>query len=116
MKIEKQLTDAAILKEIGERTARRRLDLQLSQADLAEEAGLSKRTVERMEAGESAQLSSMIRVLRALNLMDKLDGLIPEVTARPMELLKLKGKLRKRASSARKADKSAEEWRWGDEE
>ena len=69
MKIEKQLNDAAILKEIGERIAQRRLDLQLSQADLAEEAGLSKRTVERMEAGESTQLSSMIRVLRALNLI-----------------------------------------------
>ena len=37
MKISKLLTDDAILAEIGERVARRRLDLQLIQAEMAEQ-------------------------------------------------------------------------------
>ena len=64
MKISKLLADDAILTEIGERVARRRLDLQLTQAEMAEQAGVAKRTVERIEAGASAQMSSIIRILR----------------------------------------------------
>ena len=51
MKISELLTDNVILAEIGERIARRRLDLQLTQADVAEQAGVSKRTLERIEFG-----------------------------------------------------------------
>jgi len=54
MKISKTLADDAILAEIGERVTRRRLDLQLTQADVAEQAGVAKRTLERIEAGASA--------------------------------------------------------------
>ncbi len=51
MLISKSQSDEAVLREIGARMARRRLDFQLTQADLAEQAGVSKRTVERIEAG-----------------------------------------------------------------
>jgi len=116
MKIEKQLTDSAVLNEIGERIVRRRLDLYLAQADLAEQAGLSKRTVERVEAGHSTQIASMIRILRVLDLADNLENLIPEATSRPMELLKLKNKTRKRASPTRKTSTAGgRKWLWGDE-
>ncbi len=37
--------------EFGQRLARRRLDLDLTQAQSADEAGVGKRTVERIEAG-----------------------------------------------------------------
>ncbi len=97
MKISKLLADDAILAEIGKRIARRRLDLQLTQADLAEQAGVAKRTVERVEAGASAQMSSMIRILRVLDLLPGLDRMIPEAGPRPMDLLKRKGKVRQRA-------------------
>ena len=68
MKIEGTLTDEAILGELGERLAQRRLELQLSQETLAEQAGVSKRTVERVEAGATTQMSTMIRVMRVLGL------------------------------------------------
>ncbi|MCU7936765.1 MAG: helix-turn-helix domain-containing protein [Candidatus Thiodiazotropha sp. (ex Dulcina madagascariensis)] len=115
MKISKLLTDEAMLVEIGLRILRRRLDLQLTQAELAEQAGIAKRTVERIEAGASAQMSSMIRVLRVLELLPGLDSLIPQQSQRPMELLKRKGKVRQRASSRRKKKHSDEPWRWGEE-
>ncbi len=47
MKIQSSLPDVAILHEIGGRLARRRIDAELTQAQLAEAAGVSKRTVER---------------------------------------------------------------------
>ena len=111
----KTMTDGAVLEELGRRLERRRLDLQLTQAKLAEQAGVSKRTVERMEAGAAAQTLSLIRILRVLELLQGLDRLIPETGPRPMDLLKLKGKERKRASSSRAADQPGEAWSWGDD-
>ncbi|MBI5593527.1 MAG: helix-turn-helix transcriptional regulator [Deltaproteobacteria bacterium] len=81
MKIEGFLTDEAILAELGGRLAQRRLELQLTQEMLAEQAGVSKRTVERIEAGATAQMSTLIRMLRALELLDRLETLAPETGA-----------------------------------
>ena len=115
MKISNLLADDAILTEIGERVARRRLDLQFTQADLAEQAGVSKRTVERIEAGASAQMSSIIRILRVLELLPGLDRMISEAGPGPMDLLKRKGKVRKRASKRRQSDRPDEPWSWDDD-
>jgi len=115
MKISNFLADDVILAEIGGRVARCRLDLQLTQADLAEQAGIAKRTVERIEAGASAQMLSIIRILRALDLLSGLDRMIPEAGPRPMDLLKRKGKVRQRASKRQSADRSDKPWTWDDE-
>ncbi len=116
MKVDNTQTDEHILAEIGHRLARRRLEMQLSQAQLAEQSGLSKRTIERIEAGHSAQFLSMIRVLRVLKLLDGLDLLVPDTGPSPLDLLKLKGKTRQRASSSRARKTPASPWQWGDEE
>lgn len=115
MKISKILTDDAILAEIGERVARRRLDLQLTQAEVAEQAGVAKRTVERMEAGASAQMASVVRILRILDLLPGLDRMIPAAGPRPMDLLKQKGKVRRRASRRRQSTQSGKPWSWDGE-
>jgi transcriptional regulator with XRE-family HTH domain len=115
MKISPLLADDAILAELGERMARRRLDLQLTQADVAEQAGIAKRTVERIEAGSSAQMSSIIRILRVLELLPELDAMIPAAAARPMDLLQRKGRVRQRAPSRSRADKPEPPWSWDDD-
>jgi transcriptional regulator with XRE-family HTH domain len=115
MKISPLLTDDAVLAELGERMARRRIDLLLTQADVAEQAGIAKRTVERIEAGASAQMSSIIRILRVLELLPDLDAIIPEIAARPMDLLQRKGKVRQRAASRSRADRPEQPWSWDDE-
>lgn len=111
----KLLTDNAILAEIGKRIARYRIDSQMTQAELAEQAGVSKRTVERIEAGASVQLSTVIRILRVLDLLQGLDQMIPEPVPRPLDLLKQKGKVRQRASSSKSPEKASKKWTWGDE-
>ncbi len=115
MKIEKQMSDETILVELGQRLARRRIDMGLTQAQAAGEAGVGKRTVERIEGGRDTQVATLIRLLRALDLADELNALVPEPRLRPMDLLKLKGKERKRASS-RRSDRAEGDWQWGDEQ
>lgn len=78
-------SDTRVLQEIAEALYRTRLDRGLTQAALAIEAGVSKRTVERIESGQSTQLSSFIRILRALGLLSQLDALIPAAIKRPSE-------------------------------
>jgi transcriptional regulator with XRE-family HTH domain len=117
MRIAGQLSDQAILGEMGSRLAAARLARNLTQAALAEEAGVSKRRVERLESGEvAARLSGLVRVCRALGMVDRLDALVPSPTVSPVEQLKLAGHRRKRASGRRApATSTKREWTWGDE-
>jgi transcriptional regulator with XRE-family HTH domain len=111
--------DPAVLREIGERIARHRLRRNLTQAELARRAGVSKRTVLRLESGESTQLTNLIRILRALGMLEDLLRAIPTAQASPIEQLQTKGKQRRRASpgsSPQRSGKKNEPWRWGDEE
>jgi len=94
------MTTAEIQAELGRRLRRARLDANVRQAELARRAGLSVRTLRSIEAGADTQLSSLIRVLRALDRVEALDALLPEPTVSPMELLRRAGKRRQRASRA----------------
>lgn len=98
MNLSNQPSDEAILEELGERLARHRLDLNRTQAQLADAAGVAKRTIERLEAGKATQFANLIRVLRALGLGSRLDLLIPPAIAKPIEGIDLRGKRRRRAS------------------
>lgn len=115
MSIDPHLSDKTILADIGHRLSRRRVELELTQADLAVEAGISKRTVERFEAGESVQTTNLIRILRVMDLLEALDAVLPAAGPRPMDLLKLRGKERQRASSKKRNKESGDEWTWEDE-
>ena len=114
MKIEKLNTTPTILAEIGQRIAHRRIEMRLTQAVAAERAGIGKRTLEAIEAGNDCQFSSLISLLRVLNLFEHLNQLVPEATISPMEMLKMQGKQRKRASSPKTVTKK-QPWKWKDE-
>jgi transcriptional regulator with XRE-family HTH domain len=117
MKIESSNSDAAVLAEFGHRVARTRLEQNLSQAQLAHEAGVSKSTVERLEAGEPIKSTGLVRVLRALGRLEVLDQLLPEPLPNPVERRKQQGNLRQRARGSRQVEQSSAPgpWRWGDE-
>lgn len=119
MLIEGELTDQAVLDEVGRRLARVRLERNIGQSELAVEAGVGLATVQRLERGRSVALTSLIRVLRALDLLETLDRAVPEPLPSPVEQLQLRGRRRQRAGSSRTAraseQASEEPWRWGDE-
>ena len=115
MKIVKDISDESALKELGSRIARYRLNKNLTQAALATEAGVSRRTVVRVEQGESTQAINFIRILRALRLFENLEALIPEPAISPVERLKLRGKVRQRASAQQEGIERKEPWSWGED-
>jgi transcriptional regulator with XRE-family HTH domain len=119
MRIISDLTDMAVLREIGSRLERRRIDAALTQAELAEEAGISKRTVERIEAGHSTDFVLLLRALRVLKLFEALDQFVPDSPQSPLMLLKSRGRTRKRVGHSRRppdgtALQRAAPWKWRD--
>lgn len=91
------------------------MERNLTQAALAAQAGVAKRTVERLESGEVAtQLSGFVRVCRALGLVERFDSLVPEALPSPIAQLKLQGRKRKRASGKKAAAAAPGKWTWGE--
>jgi transcriptional regulator with XRE-family HTH domain len=116
VKIESYLTDQAFLEIIGERLAGLRLAQNLTQEQLATQAGLGVRTIQRLESGAAAtQLSGFIRVCRELGLLERFDSLVPEAVASPMARLKREGRTRQRATGTKRAESTPKKWTWGDE-
>ena len=68
MEQSKHIADKAALSLLGQRIAQHRLEQNRTQAELAHEAGVSKRTIERLEGGESIHTTNLVRVLRVLGL------------------------------------------------
>lgn len=96
-----ECSDKAVLALLGSRVQRERLNRNLTQADLAESAGIGTRTVRYLEAGRQTTVETLIRILRALELLQVLDALLPEPEVSPLQLAKLKGRARLRAGRRR---------------
>lgn len=117
MRITTHTPDDAVLEELGTRLRAVRLHRNLSQERLAEEAGIGRVTLQRLEEGKvSASMPSLIRVLRALDLSEGLDLLIPPPRPSPVEEAERGRRPRRRAGSSRPTERRDEGWRWGDEE
>ena len=107
-------TSKQMEQEIGQRLARLRLARNVTQAALAEKAGIGVRTLRRLEVGEPSTLDTFLRVATALDLEDSILSALPEGDIRPIERVSKKGSERKRASRpSERAEKST--WKWGDE-
>ncbi len=117
MKLHEHLSDETVLKELGSRLARLRIDSELTQEKMAEESGVSKSTVARLESGMPVQTTTLIRVLRTLNLLSSLDGFIIAESIRPMETLLSQGKKRQRVRNPKEVaeTKAKKPFVWGDE-
>jgi transcriptional regulator with XRE-family HTH domain len=117
MIISGDLSDDAVMQELGRRIAQLRIDSNYTQEYLAERAGVGKRTLERLEKGKQVQTSSLVRVLRSLGQLDALEGLLPSVDIRPMDLLRLKKNRRQRARTSVRYETSSPSgtWVWEDE-
>jgi transcriptional regulator with XRE-family HTH domain len=113
MRIDAKMTDDALLKLIGGRLAGLRLAKNLTQEQLAEQAGVGLRTLQRLELGAAAtQLSGFIRICRVLDLIERFEVLIPEAAVSPMAQLKLHSRQRQRASRPKSAAAKPMKWTW----
>jgi putative transcriptional regulator len=113
------MNDRAILAELGRRLEQIRLARNMTQQEVATRSGVARKAVQRLEAGQPVTTTNLIRVLGTLGLGDALDRLAPEPAPSPVDLYKLRGKARRRASGGhakrRGPTGGATSWRWGDE-
>ncbi len=94
-----QMSDVAIVKQIGSYIKQTRLQQNRTQAQLADMAGLNRWTISQIENGESITLTSFIQILRALDSLFVLNAFEVPDEISPLEYAKLqkaqKGKSQK---------------------
>jgi transcriptional regulator with XRE-family HTH domain len=73
-----------IHQDITERLNRYRIHLELTQQELADEAGISVPTLSRLFNGKGATLDTFLRVLNAMKLTDAMAAYIPEPRDSPL--------------------------------
>lgn len=111
-KISYELSDAAVLDQIGQVIKHLRVQRGITQAKLAEMAGLNRYTVGQIEKGDSISLSSLIQLLRALQAFYLLGEFSVTEEISPLEYAKLKKKKKQRVRMKGKKDTPTEDLGW----
>ncbi len=105
------LADNKVEEEIGRRLRALRLRKNITQQELAGATLLSLNSIKSLEAGKG-KLSTLIAVLRELGALDQFDGFILDPRVSPMQLARMQGKTRERASGERVKEKSKGDIEW----
>jgi transcriptional regulator with XRE-family HTH domain len=109
MKIQGFETNSQIIEEIGKRIKARRIALNMTQSDVANDSGVSLRTISGFENGENISLDNLISILRVLRLLQEFNSVFPEKMINPFEVLSL-GQSKKRVY--RKRVNNNKTWKW----
>lgn len=109
-----------ILAMLGERLRAARLSANMTQHQLAEQAGVSESMVRLAEHGtKSIGLLNLIALLRALGLLEQLNALLPVPAPRPEAFVRQAGdrkaRARQRARPRPKGNNTQAPWQWEDE-
>ena len=72
---------------LGRRMQRLRLSRNLDQRTTAEKAGISSRALVNLEAGRGSTIETFLRTLKALDYLQGIEMLAPEITVDPLALL-----------------------------
>ena len=106
-------TSHSLKNEIGKRMAKFRLSRNITQAALAQEAGVGLRTLRRFETGQASTLDTFLRIAIALGLADDLLNAFPSHDIWPIERSDARRRERKRARPS-KSTVPDEPWSWND--
>ncbi|CAG8998780.1 MAG: hypothetical protein CENE_00740 [Candidatus Celerinatantimonas neptuna] len=101
----------AIAEVLGERLKQARLNLNLTQSEVADKAGVARKTVMNAEKGK-AQLEIFVAIMMAMDLTEQLDLFLPKPDISPLQLIKLQGKKRQRASRQRSVANKEDDPQW----
>lgn len=96
-----KMSPIAIAEQLGERLKQARLNADLTQAELASRTGINRRTILNAEKGK-VQLKNLVAILVSLDMVEQINMFLPVQEISPLQLAKLEGKKRQRASRSRK--------------
>jgi transcriptional regulator with XRE-family HTH domain len=105
-------TSDQIEKALCERLEQIRLARNVTQENLAQQAGVAVRTIRNLEKGAGVSFDTAIRVMTALGVQQALESLLPDPTIRPVERVQARASERRRASSQVKTE--VKTWTWAD--
>jgi transcriptional regulator with XRE-family HTH domain len=73
--------------DLGKRVRQLRLFRNVDQRTIAERAGISLRALGKLENGRGSTLETLLRTLKALDYVQGIEMLAPEVTVNPIAML-----------------------------
>ena len=106
------MSDKALGEIIGNFIKHHRLNLNKTQDEVSTAAGISRSTLSLLERGKKVTLSSLIKVLRVLDLLYVMDIFQVSNEISPMEYAKLQKAKRQRARNKNDKDNSKEDIGW----
>jgi len=105
-------SDNAILEILGKQLKQMRLNKNYTQKQLSELSGLSRSAISDLENNGNGSMKSLVQILRALEKLEILNHFISKAEISPIQVAKLKGKIRKRASGTHVSNNNQEESQW----
>jgi len=106
------ISDPAVVKEIGYRLKQMRLKKNITQDELAKISGLNRATISQLENGRAATLLTLVQVLRAMNKLDLLNILFEVPDISPLEMVRMKKQTRERATRKKITEQNGEQSEW----
>ena len=100
------------IRELGQKIKTYRIMKEMSQQDLEDKTGVSRRSISRLEQGESVQVDNLFKILLALELGENIELLVPDQTKRPSFYLEKGDDKPKRVRKRTEKGK----FKWGDEQ
>ncbi|MNC32823.1 helix-turn-helix transcriptional regulator [Pseudomonas sp. ACN5] len=94
-------SDQVLATTVGARLQTLRLKKNISLEAVAENAAISRQTLHVLLNQGKGTLINLIAVLRALGELERLSSLLEEVQPSPLQILRMEGKKRRRASGSR---------------
>ena len=73
------MTNEEVMQTLGDRIKSRRLGRNIPVDQLADKAGINRKTILDLEAGRDVRESSLIKTLRGLNILSSLEASFPEI-------------------------------------
>ena len=104
------MSDKALTETIGAFVKHHRLNQNKTQDEVSRAAGISRSTLSLLERGETVTLSTVIQVLRVLNLLYVMDVFKIQTQISPIELAKLEQQKRQRARNKEEKKHPKSEW------
>ncbi|MNQ35862.1 hypothetical protein D3C85_493660 [compost metagenome] len=97
-------SDQVLATTVGERLQTLRLKKNISLESVAENAAISRQTLHLLLNQGKGTLINLIAVLRALGELERLSSLLEDVRPSPIQIIRMEGKKRRRASGRRSAE------------
>lgn len=104
------MSDQALNTTIGTFVKQHRLNQNKSQEEVAEAANISRSTLSLLERGKTVTLTTLLQILRVLDLLYVMNAFEIGTQISPIKLASLEREKRKRASNIKGTDKKESDW------